>query len=403
MEDRVPTPGQEGRVLITPENGSAPFYATVAMADNPTQAGTPYNKEAVLQDDTAALFNLDNTAAPDDVFQALATLVPNDYAVILLVVTDANGNPAATSINVSPAISGESSIATNANGRISVSAPPGTYTFTIPDTALSTGSTTTVSVGLQDLVIAKLTLSIQEHGKLYCDTSRNITFPNAFPPVDIFAVSGGGSGAKCGDFATDCASGGGGGFTKTILAQNVSAKTLEIIIGAGGVQSPSINSDQSGVDGGRTIVTLDGAQIINLAGGKGGNVGSSFYSYAIGGNGGSGGGGANSTSISGGKVGDGGSDGSNGTNDRGGTGQGTSTKEFGEQDGVLYCGGGGGANAWYAGNGGEGGGGAGIRLSGGTGGNATNYGGGGGAYYVNSSGASGKGGDGYQGLVVLRW
>lgn len=69
MQDRIPTPGQEGRVLITPENGSAPFYAKVEMADNPTQDGTPYNKQAVLQDSTAALFGLDNTAVPNDIFQ----------------------------------------------------------------------------------------------------------------------------------------------------------------------------------------------------------------------------------------------------------------------------------------------------------------------------------------------
>ena len=56
MQDRVPNPGQEGRVLITPENGSAPFYATVEMADNPTQAGTPLNKATLLRDATAALY-----------------------------------------------------------------------------------------------------------------------------------------------------------------------------------------------------------------------------------------------------------------------------------------------------------------------------------------------------------
>lgn len=72
MQDRIPTPGQEGRVLITPENGGAPFYAKVAMADNPTQNGTPYNKQTVLQDSTAALFDLDSAALPNDVFSILS-------------------------------------------------------------------------------------------------------------------------------------------------------------------------------------------------------------------------------------------------------------------------------------------------------------------------------------------
>ena len=68
MHDRVPTPGQEGRVLITPENGDAAYYAKLVMADNPTQAGTPLNKETLLQDSTAALYGMDSDAVPDDIF-----------------------------------------------------------------------------------------------------------------------------------------------------------------------------------------------------------------------------------------------------------------------------------------------------------------------------------------------
>lgn len=67
MKDRIPTPGQEGRMLITPENGDPPFYATVAMADNPSEDGTPLHKATLLKDATAALFELTNTAVPDDV------------------------------------------------------------------------------------------------------------------------------------------------------------------------------------------------------------------------------------------------------------------------------------------------------------------------------------------------
>lgn len=77
MEDRIPTPGQEGRVLITPENGGAPFYATVEMADNPTQQGTPWSKGNVLKDATAALFGLGPDAVPDEVFSLLSRFNSN--------------------------------------------------------------------------------------------------------------------------------------------------------------------------------------------------------------------------------------------------------------------------------------------------------------------------------------
>lgn len=72
MQDRVPTPGQEGRVLITPENGSSPFYAKVEMADNPTQPGTPLNKATLLKDATALLFGLTTEAVPDDALNLLS-------------------------------------------------------------------------------------------------------------------------------------------------------------------------------------------------------------------------------------------------------------------------------------------------------------------------------------------
>lgn len=69
MLDRVPV--NPGRVLVTPENGGAAYYATLTRADNPTQEGTPLNKNALLKDATAALFGLDSSALPDNVLSFL--------------------------------------------------------------------------------------------------------------------------------------------------------------------------------------------------------------------------------------------------------------------------------------------------------------------------------------------
>ena len=70
MKDRVPV--NPGRVLVTPENGSAAYYATIKRADNPTQEGTPLNKNSLLKDATAALFGLGADAVPDDVLRVLS-------------------------------------------------------------------------------------------------------------------------------------------------------------------------------------------------------------------------------------------------------------------------------------------------------------------------------------------
>ena len=68
-------PANPGRVLITPEDGSAAFYAILTRADNPTEAGDPLNKETLLKDATAALYGLDATAVPDEVLALARTLI----------------------------------------------------------------------------------------------------------------------------------------------------------------------------------------------------------------------------------------------------------------------------------------------------------------------------------------
>lgn len=84
MQDRTPT--KPNRVLIRPEDGSPAFYATMTRADEPTQPGDPLNKTTFLKDATAALFGLDETAVPDDVFQLIPLLFKN-------IQTDVSGIP----------------------------------------------------------------------------------------------------------------------------------------------------------------------------------------------------------------------------------------------------------------------------------------------------------------------
>lgn len=73
MKDRVSA--NPGRVLITPEDGSAPFYATLAMEDNPIVEGTPLNKASLLTDATAALFGLESNAVPNDVLSIVGSQI----------------------------------------------------------------------------------------------------------------------------------------------------------------------------------------------------------------------------------------------------------------------------------------------------------------------------------------
>lgn len=195
--------------------------------------------------------------------------------------------------------------------------------------------------------------------------------------LDVFLVGGGG-GSKGGNTGTG---GGGGGYTTTKKALSVVAGTAyDIVVGAGG-------SGQA--NGGNTSafsVTASGGSCNNGSGG---------------GNGGSGGGAYQHKDATG--TCEGGSDGGNGgdglASGSGGTGQGTTTREFGDSSGKLYAGGGGGSSAKVKNPaGGAGGGGTGGRYSDGSGeaNGETNTGGGAGGAGRSSSTSGGSG------IVVIR-
>lgn len=192
-------------------------------------------------------------------------------------------------------------------------------------------------------------------------TSGTLTFTNlngAEDGIDVFLVGGGGNGETIRG-----ARGGGGGYTKTVKGISIAIATpYTITIGASSGTSSAFGASANGA------------------------------SNADGGSGGGGGGSSSGTS------GDGGSNGGNGTAgnvSQGGTGQGTTTREFGESTGKLYSGGGGGSAA-NAGAAGDSTAGAGAAYGGAAKNGAANTGGGGGAAYA---GTAGRGGSG---IVIIR-
>lgn len=194
-----------------------------------------------------------------------------------------------------------------------------------------------------------------QNWRIMLKSSGTITFRRLTTPVDIFCVGGGGGGYL---------HGGGGGYTATTKNQLLATRQpYTVTIGAGG----GVGSTK-GVRGGSTSF----GSVISAEGGYGG-----YSDGQRGGDGGSGGGDYGGD----GKSGDGGSDGSNGKanwyqaqNSDGvwewwehgpaGQGQGSTTREFGEEGATLYAGGGGGgcnqSSANNGGYGGEGGGGQGA-------------------------------------------
>lgn len=201
----------------------------------------------------------------------------------------------------------------------------------------------------------------QDDWKIRFLTSGTLTFTNlngAENGIDVFLVGGGGNGETIRG-----ARGGGGGYTKTVKGVSIAIATpYTVTIGASSGTSSAFGASANGASG------------------------------ADGGSGGGGGGSSSGTS------GNGGSNGGNGTAgnvSNGGTGQGTTTREFGESTGKLYSGGGGGSAA-YAGAAGDSTAGAGANFGGAAKNGVANTGGGGGGAY---DGTAGRGGSG---IAIIR-
>lgn len=227
--------------------------------------------------------------------------------------------------------------------------------------------------------------------------------------IDAFLVgggAGGGAGYTAQSYPYSAAGGGGGGYTKTLLNIVPRANTeYQIIIGSGGAGA---RTDSASVGGEGGVTSAFGSSV---------NGGSAFDNdtyYPNGGNGGSGGGvgGRAITSSNTYAAGDGGSDGSDGSSVSGndfhpGTGQGTTTREFGEATWKLYAGGGGGGGIYKGkaygtgGAGGGGGGGSPFYAVHATAGEA-NTGGGGGGGGGGSQGSYRYGANGGSGIVCIR-
>ena len=211
-------------------------------------------------------------------------------------------------------------------------------------------------------------------------TSGTLTFKDlrGTSSIDLFLVGGGGgsnSKTVATDYGTVHSGGGGGGYTKTQKSVSVSANAaIDVSIGAGG---------GAGSSGGTTTIKVNGTAHSASGGAAGGAPGwnGSNTVCGAGGSGGSGGGSASSGGFAGGSGGSNGGNGSSGKSNvfpvsSAGSGQGTTTRAFGESSGEMFS------------YGGSGGGGTPPVV---------------GTLAANTGhGGQGSGGSGYSGIAIIR-
>lgn len=233
--------------------------------------------------------------------------------------------------------------------------------------------------------------------------TQDYVIPDGFTSADIFCVGGGGAGGNGYRYTSDAyqqgGGGGGGGYTATVYNISVAAgQVLNCVVGAGGAPNGSLGG--SGGTGGTTSVSRSGTVLCTANGGGGGYNADS----GNGGPGGSGGGTGGYNDLDSKpyiRAGEGGKSDGNG-NSHYNTGQGRTTRAFGEAGNTLYAGGGGGGGVTHGdpGAGGAGGGGAGSYNTGSPGG--ANTGGGGGGGGGDLYGTAEWGGSGGSGVILIR-
>lgn len=408
MQDHTPTKVLANgaiRYAVYDEEGNFLRHEYMLLDDEPTQEGMPFCKETMLKDATAALCGLGTDAVPNDIFEILS-YIPDNKALVVVKSKDTEGNP--TSVTLSGSIAGiinekgyyAKYVNVPSTVRCDVSAGIG-YTTTTTDF--------TINVDEHKIYIEEIICEAPASGETEITASGSYTLAPDVTSIDVCVIGGGGAGAylmNTRDY--QAASGGAGGQLKNRFNIDTTLnKNLNIVIGAG---ATTHHYEDGVVKGGTSSVTIGGITVQALGGSSG--LGTAGWRGVGGASGGSGSGAIYTTAV--GYAGsNGGSGGSAGSYTRG-SGQGSSTRKFGEAGNTLYCGAGGGASQ-YGGDytyksGGSGGGGSGrayYKTSAIYGYDGTAYGAGGGAVvsaiskYIDPT--SSTIGRGYQGAVFVRW
>lgn len=244
MRDRQPT--KPGRVLLTPENGEAPFYATMEMADEPTDFGTPPTKANLLTDEAEiALFGTTADRTVDATFKAIGfrfKMLADGMATLTVTVKDTGGIPAKDVLVGGMFGETGEAIYTNDSGIATGYVSEGSVKLSITgyaDIEDASDTFTAVAGGTYTR-----TITVKRRTYLKLTISKSFRYSGNVATVDV-ALGGGGAGGQSGrgeysDAAGSArhATGGNGGGAGAVAEQTgivPSANTVyNAVIGAGG-------------------------------------------------------------------------------------------------------------------------------------------------------------------------
>ena len=234
-------------------------------------ASDVFTKEETLSPETAALYELDDTAAPDDVFIILA-LGAGKYGYGITVKYP-DGTPAAGLSVTGVTDRLGKAITTDENGYFLAVSENNEISFSIKSPYFDIANISNQAVNAAGVLTRQ---TVEFVYKTYEDyilltTSQVMKFSRAYK-LDLTAVGGGG-GSTGVNTKSAFGAGGGGGYVDTQLDVDVdTSDELTVTIGAGGSIHYITNATTAGNPGGHTAVDKGSIRLVSAYGGTGSGV-----------------------------------------------------------------------------------------------------------------------------------
>lgn len=234
-------------------------------------ASDVFTKEETLSPETAALYELDDTAAPDDVFIILA-LGAGKYGYGITVKYP-DGTPAAgLSVTGVTGRLGEA-IITDENGYFLAVSENNKISFSIKSPYFDIANISNQAVNAAGVLTRQTVEFVYKPYEDYIllTTSQVLKFSRPYK-LDLTAVGGGGGGvgdSRAG--SSFLAAGGGGGYVQTALDITVEKEEdVTLTVGSGGSAVVAGSTNTKGGDGGITSLTVHENIVVTANGGIGG-------------------------------------------------------------------------------------------------------------------------------------
>ena len=234
-------------------------------------ASDVFTKEETLSPETAALYELDDTAAPDDVFIILA-LGAGKYGYGITVKYP-DGTPAAGLSVTGVTDRLGKAITTDENGYFLAVSENNEISFSIKSPYFDIANISNQAVNAAGVLTRQTVEFAYKTYENYVllTTSQVMKFSRAYK-LDLTAVGGGG-GSTGVNTKSAFGAGGGGGYVETQLDIDVdTSDKLTVTIGAGGSIHYITNATTAGNTGGHTAVDKGSIRLVSAYGGTGSGV-----------------------------------------------------------------------------------------------------------------------------------